>query len=272
MAHNRSITQNALYSVTRLAPIIAPLLIIPAIPPEAPLADLMIKRLLILTTLAIAWNMAEGAMILWMRAKTTASDREKSYLVVTMLLGAVVLGLLQFFRAFVSQEVFILALATLSARGTARSGWDNARPAIGFLGALSGNALLTLLSFILVTPSLDWQSALCALAIGSSVASVEAQWNSDRFPTVYDAQWPARSFRLSVLFGPVVIATLSMAHQLQWHYFTTLVVVVAARSLLRESVDKKEIPPYSLRGAHALSLLFFLILGACRAYQAGAFR
>ena len=60
MAHNRSMTQNALYSVTRLAPIIAPILIIPAIPPEAPLADLMIKRLLILTTLVIAWNMAEG--------------------------------------------------------------------------------------------------------------------------------------------------------------------------------------------------------------------
>lgn len=272
MPQHRSTLQNALYSLTRLAPVVAPLLIIPGIPDAPQVADLIIKRLLILTALVITWNMAEGSMTLWMRAKATSDEREKSYLFVTFLFGAVVVAMLQFFRGFAPQEIFILTLATLSARGIARSAWDNSRAAIGFGFAVGANTLLTLLSFMLITSALDWQSFVCALAIGSSIGSVEAQWNADRFPTVYDAHWPARLFRLSVAFGPVAIATLAMSRQLQWHYVTPILILLASRRLMRETVERKEIPPYSLLGAHGVSALFLIVLGICRAWEAGILR
>lgn len=268
MKNDRHFGESVLFSLLRLSPIAVPATLIPVIPSDPLLADLAIKLLIIFLTLLISWNMTEGAMILWMKAKSEASASAKGLTIVTILCAAVMLAMLQYFRNYTSRGAFIVLLVALSLRGMSRSGWENGRPHVGFLGAFAGNSLLTLTSIMLATNSFDWQSAVCAVAIGSSLAAVEAAWYADAFAAAPRFRWTLPLFRTSLVVGPIIIGTMGMANQLPQPYSLVLLVVFAGSRLVRKS-ENDTIPRQTLRGAAGVYLLFLAAMAACKAYQAG---
>lgn len=268
MKKTRSFWESLLYSLIRTSPIAAPATLLPVIPSDPLLADLYIKQLLIFLILLITWNMTEGSMILWMRAKSEKSDSAKGLTIVTILCAIMALGMLQFFRNYTTRGIFIVLLVTLSLRGMSRSAWENGRPLVGFVGAIAGNSLLTLTAIMSVTNSFDWQSAVCAIAIGTSIAAVEASWYTDTFTAVGRAKWPLPLYRVSLVLGPVIISTMGMANQLQQSYILTLLVALAANRLLQKS-ETDTIPRGTLRGAGGVYLLFLAVMAACKAYESG---
>ena len=265
MKKNRHFWESLLFALIRISPIAAPATILPVIPSDPLLADLYIKLVLIFFVLLLTWNMTEGAMILWMRAKDEKSDSAKGLTIVTILCAAVTLAMMQYFRNYTSRGSFIVLLVALSLRGMSRSGWENGRPLVGFLGAFVGNSLLTLTSIMLITNSFDWQSAVCAVAIGSSLATVEASWYADTFAEAVRSRWTLPLYRLALVLGPIIIATMAMANQLPQPYMLTLLAVLAGSRLLRKS-ENDSIPRKTLRGAAGIYLLFLAIMTACKLY------
>jgi hypothetical protein len=268
MKKNRRFWESLLFSLIRISPIVAPATLLPVIPSNPLLADLYIKQTLILAVLLIAWNMTEGAMILWMKAKDEGSEKAKGLTIVTILCAAVALAMLQFFRNYTTRGSFILLLVTLSLRGMSRSGWENGRPLVGFLGAISSNSLLTLIAIMAVTNSIDWQSAVCAVAIGSSIGAVEASWYADSFASASRPRWPLPLYRAALVAGPIFIATMGMANQLHQSYMLTFIIVFVAQRTLQNS-DDSAIPRRTLLGAAGIYVLFLTMMATCKAYESG---
>lgn len=266
----RALWESVLYALIRLSPIIAPATILPVLSNDPLFSDLLVKRWLTLLAILILWNMTEGAAILWMKAKNEASERTKGYLIVTILCGALTVGVLQYGRTLSSQGIFLLVLATLSIRGMSRSGWENGRPLAGFLGAILGNSLLTLISILSLTsllsvaPSLDWQSATVALAIGSSIAAVEASWHASAFSTESLTRWALPLYRITLCLGPIIVATMGMTNQIPLSYALTSIVLLTATRTLNAANTRNAIPSKILRGAGGIYLLFVTIMMVCK--------
>lgn len=270
MTAPRALWEGVLYALIRLSPIVAPATILPVLSNDPLIADLLVKRWLTLLAILILWNMTEGAAILWLKAKSEASERAKGYLIVTILCGALAVGVLQYGRTLSSQGIFLLILATLSVRGMSRSGWENGRPLAGFLGAILGNSLLTLISILSltsllpITPSLDWQSFAVAIAIGSSIAAVEASWNTETFSNESLTRWALPLYRITLCLGPVLIATMGMINQIPLSYALTSVVVLVATRTLNAANARNEIPSRLIRGAGGIYLLFVGTMVVCK--------
>jgi hypothetical protein len=266
MTKNRGFWASFLFAAIRLSPIAAPATIIPAFQGDPVVAELLVKQWLALLIVLVTWNMTEGSAILWMNAKRDASEKTRSYLLVTMICGAISIGFLQYLRTLSSQGIFILTLAILSVRGMSRTGWENQRPAAGFAGALVGHTLTALVSFLFIAGTLDWQSTVCAVAIGASVGAVEASWHAEAFPPS-STRWALPLFRLALCIGPVIIATMAMCNQISSLYVATVLVVIVASRILKKTRSDGIIPENLMSGAAGIYLLFLGIMAACRAYQ-----
>lgn len=270
MTTKRGFWETLLFSMIRLSPIVAPATIVPAIPDDLFAQDLLIKRWLTLFAVLVTWNMTEGATILWMKAKSEASEKTKSYLLVTIICAAVTLAFMQYYRTLSTQGVFILLLAALSVRGMSRSGWENGRPLAGFAGALLGNALIALISLLFIAPSLYWQSVACALAIGASVGAVEAAWYAHSFQTNMTARWPVPLFRVALCLGPIIIATMAMANEIPRSYMLTYSVIFLVPRILKRCTEDRRIPSTMMAGPAGIYVAFLTIMTACKAYASGS--
>jgi hypothetical protein len=263
MTSHRALWESTLFSLIRLSPVVAPATIVPVVYDDPAIADLILKRLLALLVTLVFWNMTEGSAILWMKAKNQGSDKVRSYLLVTMLCGVVTVAFLQYGRSLSTQGIFLLTLATLSIRGMSRTGWENDRPLAGFLGAIVGNSLLALTALFCITPTFYWQSAIVAVAFGSSVAAVEASWNAQTLPKEVFARWAGPLFRATIALGPILIATMAMSNQIPLSYALTCLVLPPITQLLRRANADATIPSTTLTGAAGIYLLFLTIMTVC---------
>jgi len=270
MTAPRALWESVLFALIRLSPIVAPAAIIP-LPLNAPTAtDLLFKRWLTLLVILVLWNMTEGAAILWMKAKSQASDRTRGYLIVTILCGVTTVAVLQYGRSLTSQGVFLLTLAALSVRGMSRSGWENGRPLAGFFGAIVGNSLLNLVALVSLTSLLslsagiDWHTVAVALSIGSSVAAVEASWYANAFSKEALTRWALPLYRVTLCLGPIIIATMGMTNQIPLPYALTSVVVLVATRTLNSTNSRGAIPSKLVRGAGGIYVLFLASMLICK--------
>lgn len=270
MTTKRGFWHTFTFSIIRLSPIVAPAAIVPAIPNAPTLAEILVKQWLALFLVLVTWNMAEGTAILWMKAKSEASEKTRTYLFITIIFAALTVAFLQYVRTLSNQGVFLLILGTLSLRGMSRTGWENGRPLAGFLAAMLGNSLIALVSLLFIAPTFYWQSAVTALAIGTAVGTVEASWYAESFSTT-KARWPLPLFRLSLCLGPVIIATMGMANQIPQPYLLAVLTVLAAGRVIKTANTSGRIPDTFFTGAAGIYLLFLTIMSVCRAYESGMF-
>ena len=263
MTSPRRLWEPPLFAFLRLSPLVAPAVIVSIIPDDPILASLFIQVSLIALVLVVAWNMVEGAMILYLKAKASQSAQTNGYLIVSILCGILTLILLQYFRSYVTQSVFLLMLASLSLRGMARSGWENGRPTVAFLAAIGGHSLLSLTTFLSALSALTWQSAVCSLAVGLSLGAVEASWYGAAFAALQSSRVVVPLYRIAVCGGPIIIATMALAYQLSPIYVITYFTLVAARRVVMRATSPKTIPCETLKGAAGIYILFLTMMTAC---------
>jgi hypothetical protein len=270
MTTSRGFLPTFAFSLIRLSAIVAPAVIVPAIPNDPFLAEALVKQWLALFFVLVTWNMAEGTAILWIKAKSEVSEKTRTYLLITIIFAALTVAFLQYLRTLSNQGVFLLVLAILSIRGMSRTGWENERPLAGFLGAILGNSLIALISLLFIAPAFYWQSIVTAIAIGTAVGAVEASWHAEAFSKT-SARWPLPLFRLALCLGPVIIATMGMSNQLPQSYLLSVLTVLAAGQVIKRTNNDGKIPNKFLLGAAGIYLLFLTIMGLCRAYESGLF-
>ncbi len=199
-------------------------------------SETAVGLLLVLAAVVIVWSMAESVLMLWHRSKQKGAAASRGYGFVTVLLGIVLLGLLNIFRARSSQSLFLITLAMLSIRGMSRAGWEQGRPRVAFAGSILGATLLALLSFFAISPEIYWQRIVFSTAMGCAVASVEAAWFGDALAHSKETRWALPLYRIMLLAGPVIVATMALAGYLPSHYAAVyLLVPFAARVVKRAS-------------------------------------
>lgn len=270
MDRPRKTLETALYSLIRLSPILAPAAIVPLFSDDPLLLQLRVQIALITICLVGVWNMTEGSMILLLQAREAKSAQSRGYLISTLLLVFVLLGMLQYFRMYSSQGIFIVMLGILSLRGMARSGWENGRPTVAFLAAIGSHALLALCTFSALASSLSWQSAVCSLAIGLSVGGVEASWNSAKITKETASRFIIPLFRLAVSGGPIIIVTMALAHQLHPFYVAPAILLIPARKVILKAKTADSLPAQTLGGPAGIYLLFLTIMSVCMAAATAA--
>lgn len=268
MSKDRPISSSFIFALIRLSPVLAPILVVPALLTDPLAAEALLKLWLTLGTVLVAWNMTEGAAILWIKAKLEASEKTRSYLLVTMVCAMLTVAFLQYLRGLTSQGIFVITLGALSIRGISRSAWENKRPGAGFAAAIGGNTLITLISFLFFIPALDWQSVACACAIGISIAAVEASWYAHSFSS---ESWALPAFRLALCLGPVIITLMTISNQLPQPYLLTILVILLASRLIKKTRTTRTIPADFLRGAAGIYIAFLTIMIGCRAISSQFF-
>jgi hypothetical protein len=263
MTTPRKIWEPPLYALIRLTSLLAPLAIVPIFQGDPLLASLQLQITLIALVLLITWNMTEGTMILYLRAKATKSAQVMGYLIATLICGALMLIMLQYFRSYVSQSVFLTTLAVLSLRGMSRSGWENGRPLVALGASIAGHSLLALITFLVVLPELDWQSMLCSIAFGLPVGAVEASWNSHSFKGASPSKVTLLLYRLALCGGPIIISTMALAFQLAPYYLASAIPLLFARRVALATTSTNSLPSRMLRGAAGVYLVFLTIIAGC---------
>jgi hypothetical protein len=212
--------------------------------------------------------MAESSIMLWHRAKQRQAESSRGYGFVTLLLGIVLLGLLNIFRARSSQSLFLLTLAMISVRGMSRAGWEQGRPRVAFTAAIAGAILLTLLAFFAVSPDFYWEKIAFATAIGCAAASVEATWFGDALRASTETRWALPLYRLVLLAGPVIVATMALAGYLPRCYTAVYILVpFAARVITRASGSGINLTS-CYRATAGVYAGFMGIITACLLYMA----
>lgn len=200
--------------------------------PDIQRSEAAVGRLLVLSVIVLVWSMAESAIILHYRGREQGGDARRGYGFVAILLGLVLLGLLNIFRARSSQGLFLITLGLLSIRGMSRAGWEQNRPRIAFAGALLGATLLALLSFLAVSPEFVGEKLVFSLAIGAAATSVEAAWFGEALQGPAETRWALPLYRIVLFAGPVIVATMALAGHLPMHYTAVyLTIPLAARTL-----------------------------------------
>jgi hypothetical protein len=199
-------------------------------------SEAAIGRLLVLSVVVVVWSMAESTILLWHRVKQRGGGASRGYGFVAFLLGAALLGVLNIFRARSSQSLFLVTLAMISVRGMSRAGWEQGRPRVAFGGAIIGASLLSLLSFLTVSPDINWQKIAFSVAVGSAVAAVEAAWFGTALKQATETPWAIPLFRLVLFMGPVIVATMALAGYLPIPYGAVYILIpFAARIMKRAS-------------------------------------
>lgn len=226
-----------LFNLIRLSPLATPIILgALSAPRDFESSQAAIGRLLVLSIVVIVWSMAESSIMLWYRAKRQQTASSRGYGFVTLLVGIVLLGLLSIFRVRTSQSLFLLTLAMISVRGMSRAGWEQGRPRVALAAAITGAMLLTLLSFFAISPEFYWEKITFAIAIGCSVASVEATWFGDALKAPSEARWALPVYRVVLLAGPVIVATMALVGSLPRYYVAVYALIpFAARIIKRAS-------------------------------------
>ena len=261
----RGFIESTLYALIRLSPALAALLVI-ELPSDSSQATLIIGRLLILFIILVTWNMTEGTLMLWLKAKQAGKAQARGYAIVAAIFGVCVLLLFQFFRIRASQELFILLLAALSLRGMSRAGWEQGRPQVAIITTFVGHTLTALLSLLCCFSELSWPMATFALAIGAAVSAVEMTWNTVKLTGPGAVRWVPALFRVSLVLGPLLVATMALLGQLSPHYVLVYATLFLVIPILRGLAKRGAGIPHSLRGVAGVYLLFVAIMIGCRLY------
>lgn len=210
----RTFAGTTLFVIARLAPLLASLSV-GAFPwSDAELLSTSVRLLLMVSAITCLWYMIEGLGMVWLRARDAGNPASRGYGFVSILATICLCALLALFRAYGSRGLFLLMLVTLSVRGMSRSGWERERPQLALACSLIGATGLAIISFLVVSPTLFWQSAIVALCFGSGVTAVEASWFSDAVPAQDTPRWLAPTVRASLYLGPLAIASLGVLQQL----------------------------------------------------------
>ncbi len=266
----RSTFQALLYQIIRLSPCFAFSLFgsFPTFTPQDRLTAL-VSGLLILTVILITWGMAESTVMLWYKAKVEKRPENRGYLVVTLLLAAGMLVLLQFFRARVEQPTFLLVLGSLSLRGMSRSAWEQNRQKLAFTTSFAGAGLLAAASFSLMRDRIPWQGGVLACAFGSMVAAVECTWFARDGLVDSVAKWQTPLFRCALFIGPLAVGTLAFLGQLPLCFAAVYLALPVAARFAKKVTERGFVARVDFQGAAGIYLLFVGIIIACRGYEKG---
>lgn len=243
MLQRTSLPGSIVFHASRLLPCIASFFVGGAVLPATPEAANAILGAAILLVLTVGvWSLAEGTVLLWHRAKLAGKREHRGYAVVIYLIGMVFLVLLQLFRTRSSSTQFLLLLFSCAVRGMARASWDQHRPYIAFPASLIANTLLGVLSFEVFGSDIHWQTIIYALAFGAAASSVEAAWYEEvwygeTWLTEDGSRWLRSAFRVLVVAGPVLIASLAFARQLPTVYVCTYLALPWALKNARKTVQ-----------------------------------
>lgn len=257
------------FALVRIAPALIALAVV-RFPPDAALAMLFVQRILVLATLVLAWNVAEGTFAVYLRRRDSAPATARGYLLSTFIFGFLVLALFGVFRSCSTQGLFILLLAVLSLRGMSRVGWDQGRLRISMAATLAAHSLLALLSFLCASEDVQWQKALFALGIGLSTCAVELAWYARLLSAPGPSRIAAPLFRICLIGGPLAVASLAFTAQLPFCFTATYIALVPALRVLSNLRNSGKRLPDNIRGSAGVYALFMAIILGCRAYLSTA--
>ncbi len=258
-----------LFNLIRLSPLATSVMLgALSAPSDIEGSQAALHRLLVLSVIVLVWSMAESTVMLWHRAKQRQTGSARGYGFVTLLVGIVLLGLLNIFRARTSQSLFLLTLAMISIRGMSRAGWEQGRPRVAFGAAIAGSTLLALLSFFTVSPDFYWEKIAFATAIGCAAASVEATWFGEALKAPTEARWAVPFYRIVLLAGPVIVATMALAGYLPKHYAAVYALVPFAARIIKRASQSGINLTSCYRASAGVYMGFVGIITACLLYMA----
>ncbi len=261
----RPLLDTVVFGLTRITPALIALTVV-RFPVDPAAATLFVQRILVLASLILAWNVAEGTFAVYLQKRDRSPSTSRGYLFATFLFGIVVLGLFGVFRSCSTQGLFLLLLAVLSLRGMGRVGWDQDRLRLSMACTLAAHTLLALLSLLCASEEVEWQKGVFALGIGLSTCAVELAWHSSLLSAPATARIAAPLFRISLVGGPLAIASLAFTSQLPFCYTATYLALLPALRVLSSLRRSGQPLPGTIRGSAGVFGIFLGIMVACRAY------
>ena len=227
---------------------------------------LIVNRLLRLVTVLVFWNMTEGALMLWIRARKAASSQSRGYGVVAIGLVLITLFVMQAFRAQATQQLFLMLLATLALRGMSRAGWEQGRPHVSVATGTLSHCLLAGLSFGLSLGELHPQLICVAIAVGTLLGAVEMTWHADALAQIHN-RWVRPMYRVCLAGAPALIGTLALLGYLERSYLAVYILLPVAAPVIRRSATDDSISRVYLRRVMLMYLTFIVIMILCRVYS-----
>jgi hypothetical protein len=215
--------------------------------------------------------MAEGVLMLWLKAKLEDKRDQNGYIFVGVMLFILLMPLLHTYRVRVSQTAFLLLIAALSLRGASRSGWEQGRPIVGFLAAFGGASLIAVSSFFATAMVFTVDTAAVAIAFGAGVAAVEAGWNAESLRVVSGARWLLPLFRVFMLLGPIALSAMVIGGRLPLIYAATLLPLMPASRTIAKIGTSGPLEQGHFAPIAGSYMLFLGILVGCRLYVVGVF-
>jgi hypothetical protein len=257
-----------LFLVLRLTPVVTPFLVLDLSGLTAEQYSSGINKLLRLLVVLIVWSMTESVSMLWIREKNAGSPRARGYGAVTLIGAIIVLAFLQVFRSQSSQNQFLLVLTALGARGMTRAGWEQGRAHISVVTAILAHSLVALISFQLVRESLPWQAFVVSTSVGALLAAAETTWYRGPFTQAASKhRWVMALHRVTLIYAPLAIGSLSFMRTLPKGYGVELVLIVPALRLLKRLSSETPAEGNRFIWVAGLYLAFMAIMLACRAYS-----
>lgn len=265
MNSQRPLFDSLSFSLVRIAPALVSLAVM-HLPSDEVTAARYIEQILSLASTLLAWNLAEGTFAVYLRAKEELAPSARGYLFSTFIFGFLVLALLGVFRSCSTQGLFMLLLAVLSLRGMSRVSWDQSRLRVAMGTTVAAHSLLALLSFLCASDQILWQMAVFALGIGLATTSVELAWHSEALSASAPARIAAPLFRVSLIGGPLAVASLAFTGYLPFSFSLVYVAILPALKLLGALRRSGEPLPSKFRPTVAIYAAFVAIVVACHAY------
>ncbi len=249
--------------LVRLSPAVASLLIV-TLPNDPAVASLLVSRLLALVAVIGAWNLTEGAFMVYLRKRENRTEESRGYLIVTLLCGACVLALFAVFRDRASQPLFLVLLSVLSLRGMSRTAWDQKRLRLAVATTFGAHTLLALLSLLCLLDLFRWQEVCVAVAVGCAATAVELAQHREPLSRPEAAWLSAPLYRVSLVAGPLIVATLALMGQLRAQYVLEYAALGAAMMVVQD-LRRRSLPlPRGVGGSCGVYGLFVAIMLACR--------
>jgi hypothetical protein len=227
---------------------------------------LIVNRLLRLLAVLVCWNMTEGAMMLWIKARKESSPQSRGFGVVTIGLVLTTLFVMQAFRAQVTQQLFLVLLAVLALRGMSRSGWEQGRPHVSVATSTLSHCLLAGLSFALALGEITPQAICVAIAVGTLLGAVEMTWHADALSQIHN-RWVRPMYRVCLAGAPALIGTLALLGYLERSYLLVYLLLPVAAPVIRRSATDGSISRVYLRRVMLMYLTLMGIMILCRVYS-----
>lgn len=267
MSARRGLLLSTLYVLLRLSPALTSLAILENRFASLDEVEFVANRFLRLFLVLVTWSMAEGACMLWIRARKESSPQSLGYAITASVFGLITAFFLGLFRSQSPETTFLLLLGSLGLRGATRSGWEQGRPQISIVTSVLAHTSMAALSFMVVlNDSLPWQAAILCAAVGSLVGAVEVSWNSETLASLR-AKWILIVFRVLLVLPPIAVGLLALLGYLSHIYLSTyLILVPLARVNKRCSVENR-VTPELFPSTAGLYLLFVTIMVACRVFS-----